>query len=235
MIANGVRRSYSACKRPKEIVAAAVAVDVDVFADEVEAADEFALHVPADIGAVDAAVSDLRAVEAERARDGQREIFYRAGNVASIGARPLYYRPAELVVQRTREQLGAGIAERRLGRDVAAKAALGYPRSELLSGTLHNQLGRAIIKRAGPDTCDIARTVKNFTLPVTGTLGFDSAQVTHGGINCADIGGDMQSKLVRGLYLVGEYVDVDGDCGGYNLLWAFASGVRAANAICDQL
>ena len=128
-----------------------------------------------------------------------------------------------------------GVEEEAVRRDVAAKAALGYPRSELLSGTLHNQLGRAIIKRAGPDASDIARTVKNFTLPVTGTLGFDSAQVTHGGIDCADIGGDMQSKLVRGLYLVGEYVDVDGDCGGYNLLWAFASAVRAANAICDQL
>ena len=121
-------------------------------------------------------------------------------------------------------------------RDIAKKISLGYPASELLSGTLHNQIGRAIIKRCpGASAENIAHMVKNFTLTVTGTLGFDYAQVTHGGIDCADIGEDMQSKLVKGLYLVGEYVDVDGDCGGYNLLWAFASGVRAAQSIAEDI
>ena len=121
-------------------------------------------------------------------------------------------------------------------RDIARKISLGYPASELLSGTLHNQIGRAIIKRCpGALAENIAYMVKNFSLTVTGTLGFDYAQVTHGGIDCADIGEDMQSKLVKGLYLVGEYVDVDGDCGGYNLLWAFASGVRAAQSIAEGI
>ena len=127
------------------------------------------------------------------------------------------------------------IAEEDIARDIQKKLALGYPSGELLSGTLHNQVGRAIIKRGGSDVKNIVRTLKNFTLPVTGTLGFDYAQVTRGGIDCADIGEDMQSKLQKGLYLVGEYVDVDGDCGGYNLLWAFASGVRAAKSIVEGL
>ena len=127
------------------------------------------------------------------------------------------------------------IAEEDIARDIQKKLALGYPSGELLSGTLHNQVGRAIIKRGGSDVKNIVRALKNFTLPVTGTLGFDYAQVTRGGIDCADIGEDMQSKLQKGLYLVGEYVDVDGDCGGYNLLWAFASGVRAAKSIAEGL
>ena len=128
-----------------------------------------------------------------------------------------------------------GISREEILADIEKKPALGYPVSELLSGTLHNQIGRAIIKRSGQNIQAIANTVKNFTLPVTGTLGFDYAQVTHGGIDCSDIGEDMQSKLVNGLYLIGEYVDVDGDCGGYNLLWAFASGVRAAQSIAEGL
>ena len=123
------------------------------------------------------------------------------------------------------------VSKEEVERDVRAKLALGYPNSELLSGTLHNQLGRAVIKRAGGDQDKIASMLKNFVLPVTGTLGFDYAQVTRGGIDCADIGEDMQSKLVKNLYLVGEYLDVDGDCGGYNLLWGFASGVRAAKSM----
>lgn len=127
------------------------------------------------------------------------------------------------------------VGEEQVLRDIEKKVSLGYPVSELLSGTLHNQIGRAIIRRCGGHPHDIAHTVKNFTLSVSGTLGFDYAQVTHGGIDCADIGEDMQSKLIKGLYLVGEFVDVDGDCGGYNLLWAFASAVRAAESIAEGL
>ena len=128
-----------------------------------------------------------------------------------------------------------GVGADEIERDVLRKMRLGYPHGELLSGTLHNQVGRAILKSCGGAPAEIAAKVKNFVLPVTGTLGFDYAQVTRGGIDCRDIDADMQSTLMRGLYLVGEYVDVDGDCGGYNLLWAFASGVRAARSIAGSL
>lgn len=120
-------------------------------------------------------------------------------------------------------------------RDIEAKKKLNYPASELLSGTLHNQLGRAIIKRAQGGAEDIARTVKDFTLCVTGTLGFDYAQVTRGGVECSQIGNNLESKVCKELYFTGEYLDVDGDCGGYNLLWAFASGVRVAQKIAEEL
>lgn len=107
----------------------------------------------------------------------------------------------------------------------------GQPIEELLSGTLHNQLGRAIIKRAGSDINKITQMLKNFTLEVSGTLGFDYAQVTKGGIDMRDITDELESKLVKNLFFAGEVLDVDGDCGGYNLQWAFASGKAVAQNI----
>jgi predicted flavoprotein YhiN len=76
-------------------------------------------------------------------------------------------------------------------------------------------------------------TVKGFTVKVLGTQGFGGAQVTAGGIATADIcPNTMESRLAKGLYLVGELLDVDGDCGGYNLHWAWASAYAAAKAVC---
>lgn len=77
--------------------------------------------------------------------------------------------------------------------------------------------------------------IKNFRLSVTGSLGFENAQVTAGGIDTADFDDNLMSKLCRNLYVCGEMLDIDGDCGGYNLMWAFAGGIvcgtSAAKAI----
>ena len=62
-------------------------------------------------------------------------------------------------------------------------------------------------------------------------MGFDNAQVTKGGIKTSEFTTDMQSKLVKGLYATGEVLDVDGDCGWYNVTFAFVSGIIAARAI----
>ena len=71
----------------------------------------------------------------------------------------------------------------------------------------------------------LARTCKCFDLPVTGTCGFDQAQVTAGGLRTDEFDPrTLQSRLVPGLYACGEVLDVDGDCGGYNLQWAWSSG-----------
>ena len=111
---------------------------------------------------------------------------------------------------------------------------------DLLTGVVNKQIGRAIVKRSGAgDTSDkslekIAKTAKNFTLNVRGTLGFDYAQVTRGGVSWKELDENLECKKVRGLFVTGEAVDVDGDCGGYNLQWAFSSAMVAADKIIDE-
>ena len=74
----------------------------------------------------------------------------------------------------------------------------------------------------------IAEKIKNFPLEITGTKGFANAQVTGGGIKTDEIDPrTMQSKKCSGLYFAGEIIDVDGGCGGFNLQWAWASGMLA--------
>ena len=108
---------------------------------------------------------------------------------------------------------------------------------DLFTGILHNRLGRVLVKEAGirgnlpiseiredqlRDTCYLA---KGFTLSLTEPLGMDAAQVTAGGIVTNEFDPEtMESRLVPGLYACGEVLDVDGDCGGYNLQWAWSSG-----------
>ena len=70
---------------------------------------------------------------------------------------------------------------------------------------------------------------------VTGTPGFDKAQVTAGGVSLSGIDADMESVKVPGLYMAGELLDVDGICGGYNLTFAFHSGSAAGKSAARRL
>lgn len=114
--------------------------------------------------------------------------------------------------------------------NISLRRAAGYAEAELLSGNLHNQIGRAVVARAA-ECGGIVQALKGFTLAVTGTLGFDYAQVTRGGIAADDVTDRLESRLVENLFLAGELLDVDGDCGGYNLQWAFTSGMAVADEI----
>ena len=69
--------------------------------------------------------------------------------------------------------------------------------------------------------------LKHWKLQVIGHGGFKNAQVTAGGIDGKEIGTDLQMKRFPGLYAAGEVIDIDGDCGGYNLQWAWSSGFVA--------
>lgn len=106
----------------------------------------------------------------------------------------------------------------------------------LLTGAFHTRLGQMVCKAAGftnqiaasltdADLHKIARQATAFTLPITGVCGFDQAQVTAGGLDTGEFDpATLQSRLVPGLYACGEVLDVDGECGGYNLQWAWSSG-----------
>jgi predicted flavoprotein YhiN len=78
--------------------------------------------------------------------------------------------------------------------------------------------------------------MKHWDFVVTDTNGFPNAQTTAGGIDTRELHeGTLESKLVPGLYLAGEVMDVDGDCGGYNLQWAWSSGYAAATALAERM
>ena len=73
----------------------------------------------------------------------------------------------------------------------------------------------------------IANSIKNNLYTVKGHRGFDNCQVCTGGVLVSDLKPTLESKLVPGLYFAGEIIDVNGDCGGYNLQWAWSSGYVA--------
>ena len=111
---------------------------------------------------------------------------------------------------------------------------------DLLTGILHNRLGRMLVRACGiglttPLTSlnwkqlnDVVALCHELTLNVTGNMGMEGAQVTAGGVVTMDFDPEtLQSRIVPGLYAAGELLDVDGDCGGFNLQWAWSSGMLA--------
>lgn len=82
------------------------------------------------------------------------------------------------------------------------------------------------------DIDKLVTALKNTEIEIVGNLGFSQSQVTKGGVSVKDVDAlTMESKLQKGLYLIGEVLDVDGDCGGYNLQWAFSSAKCAYRSI----
>lgn len=110
----------------------------------------------------------------------------------------------------------------------------------LFLGLLHKNIMYAVLKQAGAfplsrkaqsltpkETEEIVSLLKLWKFNVKGTTGWDFAQVTGGGIPLDEIDENFQSKIIPNLYFTGEILDVTGQCGGYNLHWAWCSGIKA--------
>ena len=117
-----------------------------------------------------------------------------------------------------------------------------YESPELLfSGMVHRKMSYAVCKQAGIplrgeklqslDQACVDNAVfhfQHYQLKIKGTKGMAAAQVTAGGVSCESFHPDtMESKIHPGLYATGELLNVDGDCGGFNLMFAFATGIIA--------
>ena len=124
----------------------------------------------------------------------------------------------------------------------------GVPLEEFFTGLLNKRVGQAILKQAGfklSDNTDnlnekalrqVTELIKSLAFKVTGNTGFVNSQVTAGGLLTESFSGHtMMSKKHKGLYAVGEILDIDGDCGGFNLRWAWSSALCAADAITENL
>jgi len=108
-------------------------------------------------------------------------------------------------------------------------------KEELLCGIVNNQLARVIAKRCEFKTARYANALKNFRLELTGSLGFDYAQVTKGGVPLSEVDERFESRKMQGLYLAGEILDVDGECGGFNLHFAYVTASAVAEALREKL
>lgn len=119
---------------------------------------------------------------------------------------------------------------------------------EFFTGMLNKRLGQVILKSAGLKLSDdvkniddtsfkkIASLLKGFEFKAIGTTGFLNSQVTAGGLATDGFNNTtMECKDSKKLYAVGEVLDIDGDCGGFNLQWAWSSAFCACDSIIEGL
>ena len=108
---------------------------------------------------------------------------------------------------------------------------------EFLEGILDYKLINVILKKTNisdkkyfdelskKEKIDLASNLVSFRLEIVEANSFDYAQVCTGGVKVSEVDDNLQSKIVSDLYFAGEVLDVSGDCGGYNLAFAFISGM----------
>lgn len=115
---------------------------------------------------------------------------------------------------------------------------------ELLEGIINYKLVNVLLKKSKTSNnlkwnglsdeqkIELAKNIVEFKIDITATNSFDKSQVCSGGIPLNEINTDtMESQKTKGLYIIGELLDCDGDCGGYNLTWAWITGLIAGNHI----
>ena len=129
-------------------------------------------------------------------------------------------------------ELMPDIKETALAEKLAArKAQLG---DYFLDALLPEKLAAALLEMPEGQTAeDLARLLKDLRFTPVASKGWKDAHTTSGGVALEEIDAKtLESKLVSGLYITGEALDVDGPCGGYSLTWAFACGQISGQAAC---
>lgn len=141
------------------------------------------------------------------------------------------------------------INKKELIKFISETACLGCTKENLLSGTVPKRLGQIIMKKASSgvltDSAEnmsfneirkAAELLKDFPIEITGTRGFEASQVTSGGIPCKEFEfSTMESKFAENFFAAGEILNVDGLCGGFNLQWAWASGITAGKNAAERI
>ena len=109
-----------------------------------------------------------------------------------------------------------------------------FKKFESFEGILPAKLCAVLNRQANGDGEKMAKYIKNWRLIISGTKGYDYAQITKGGVKLSELDESGESKLCDNLYIIGELTDNQFQCGGFNLDFAFSSGVKAANAITSK-
>ena len=100
--------------------------------------------------------------------------------------------------------------------------------SELLLAFLNPKLSKYLTERFANED-QVFAALKNLEFTFEKSYGFDYSQVSVGGIDVSEVDEKLMSKREKNVYIIGELIDIDGPCGGYNLTWAFASAIKSTN------
>lgn len=109
------------------------------------------------------------------------------------------------------------------------------PAQYLIKRILDRQQSDAISTLKNGELRKLAKEIKSLEFEVSGTSPWQNAQATSGGINVNCVNENLESKLHEGIYFAGEILDVDGECGGYNLQWAWSSGIWSGKNCAESL
>ena len=105
-----------------------------------------------------------------------------------------------------------------------------------MTGLFAKMINQYVIKASvSKNPSDLAYTIKHLRFNVIESVEFKNAQVTSGGVNVNEVNEHLESIYNKNLYILGELLDVDGICGGYNLHFAFASAYKAAQNIISKV
>lgn len=192
-------------------------------------------------------------VEGEQKASNRGEVQFNAGNISGIPVFQISAEAAKAMAEGkrcevlfdflpgfTQEELLSYLKERKEHGGYKTAAAF-------LTGLFHKKLSQVLIQQCGfsaklcaadfkeDDITNLCKQIKAFKVTIYATNGFEHAQCCGGGVSLTEINPHtMESKLIRGLYFCGELLDVYGDCGGYNLQWAWTSGYLAGKAVNDD-
>ena len=109
------------------------------------------------------------------------------------------------------------------------------PAEKMLQGLVRKKLA-AYIQQKAENPAEIVRILKDLRFTVTGTKGWNDAQVTRGGVVLDEVNPEtMESKILPGLYFAGEILDYDGPCGGWNLHFAWQTGLKAGRSMAEAV
>ena len=119
--------------------------------------------------------------------------------------------------------------------------------TELLEGFLNYKLVNMILKVSNlkgtnyykdltnEEKLELCKNLRSLKIEITGTKSFDNSQICNGGVPLSEINYQtMESNIVKDLYITGELLDMNGNCGGYNLTTCWISGLLAGKDIGDS-